>query len=138
MKQHETLCYPKIWISLLLWLLLSGCSTHALTGKMPVSHLSMAQTYNQAINGETHDNSHAAATLSILRQQVGAHPHEIAHQQQASTDWPFYRLPNPDIVMVVLPHWVSQDNTELAVPGYTTHFPLYTHIHYHASISSQQ
>ena len=130
MKPHNPLYCPTIWISFLLGLLLSGCSTHALTGKMPISHLSMAQTYNQAISGEMKNDSHSTATLPRLRHQVGETQYEMAYQQPTLTDWPFYRLPNPDIVMVVLPHWVEHNGEELVVPVYYTHFSLYSHVHY--------
>ncbi|MCP4473316.1 MAG: hypothetical protein GY821_01835 [Gammaproteobacteria bacterium] len=91
---------------------------------------SMAQTYNQAISGEMKNDSHSTATLSRLRYQVGETQYEMAHQQPTSTDWPFYRLPNPDVIMYVSPHLVKQKALELAVPGYYTHFPFYLHINY--------
>uniref|UniRef100_UPI002637485D TIGR03751 family conjugal transfer lipoprotein n=1 Tax=uncultured Vibrio sp. TaxID=114054 RepID=UPI002637485D len=40
----------------------------------------------------------------------------------------FPRLPNPDVVLYVLPHQTGA----LPVPGYSTVFPLYERVHYAA------
>ncbi|MCM2337550.1 MAG: TIGR03751 family conjugal transfer lipoprotein, partial [Lysobacter sp.] len=40
----------------------------------------------------------------------------------------FHRLPNPDLVMYVLPHLAGTD--PVPVPGYTTVFPLYQRVQY--------
>ncbi len=38
----------------------------------------------------------------------------------------FPRLPNPDVLLYVMPHKVGN----LPIPGYTTVFPLYERVHY--------
>ena len=40
----------------------------------------------------------------------------------------FHRLPNPDLVMYVFPHWAGTD--PVPVPGYSTVFPLYQRVQY--------
>ncbi|VEJ09392.1 TIGR03751 family conjugal transfer lipoprotein [Actinobacillus delphinicola] len=41
----------------------------------------------------------------------------------------FPRLPNPNLVMFVFPH-LTDSKEPLPVPGYSTVFPFYGHIHY--------
>lgn len=45
---------------------------------------------------------------------------EIQHQ--------FHRLPNPDLVMYVFPHWAGTES--VPVPGYSTVFPLHQRVNY--------
>lgn len=40
----------------------------------------------------------------------------------------FHRLPDPDLLMYVFPHLAGAD--PVPVPGYSTVFPLYRHVHY--------
>ena len=40
----------------------------------------------------------------------------------------FHRLPNPDLVMYIFPHWAGTD--PVPVPGYSTVFPLYQRVQY--------
>jgi conjugative transfer region lipoprotein (TIGR03751 family) len=40
----------------------------------------------------------------------------------------FHRLPNPDLLLYVFPHLSGTD--PVPVPGYSTVFPFYRHVHY--------
>jgi conjugative transfer region lipoprotein (TIGR03751 family) len=137
-----TACYKRcrqIWISFLtlfsLFVLmnLSACSS-VLSSKMPPGSVSMAKSYQEAIDGSDHDVDEGSS-LTTLRTQVKPLNYAVINQvdngdniEELNTEFP--RLPNPEIVLYVYPHFVGNDTEQIPVPGYATVFNLYPQDHY--------
>ena len=123
-------------ISLLGIISLAGCSS-MMSSRMPVGSASMAQTYNDAINGTGGDA--ASGTLKQIRSQAlilkqrSANYSTYTRTQENEINSQFSRLANPSIVMYVYPHQAGTGFNLTPVPGYSTIFPLYQHVHYKRS-----
>jgi conjugative transfer region lipoprotein (TIGR03751 family) len=107
------------WINALgALLILSGCTTdkeHLLsTGSAEMRDIWHLQTGRDAAAVPSSLDAHR-----VVRRIPDARPNAATRL--------FPRLPNPDLVMYVFPH-LSGGSTP--VPGYSTVFPLFQHIHY--------
>lgn len=109
-------------------LLVAGCSTSQ-DSMLPQPDTSVKDVWQQQTgsSGEARINdarSHlrTALTPSQWAQRQSSYTRdsfrEVANQ--------FPRLPNPDVVMFILPHQTGA----MPVPGYSTVFPLYERVHY--------
>ncbi len=135
MKTH----YKTLTISLISSLMLAsltGCSS-MLSSKMPKGSVSMVQAYNSAINGTDNANGvDGNASLKQLRKnlqplaQFTPNVSTYTRTQENEIQNQFPLLPNPNIVMYVYPHEAGRGTEKAPVPGYSTVFPLYTHVHY--------
>ncbi len=116
---------------------LSGCAT-LLSNRMPRGSITMKQAYHNALNGS--DNTRGGATLNHVRSKVNVlRKHAFhdknsyknnTHTEKNALNALFPRLPNPSIVMYVYPHEAGTGDNRVPVPGYSTVFPLYEHVHY--------
>lgn len=114
---------------------LTGCSS-MLSSKMPSGSVSMAQTYNSAINGTDNDSSTGDGSITQVRNQVRtlslSMPNYVNYTQtqenQINNLFPL--LPNPNVVLYVYPHLAGVGNDQTPVPGYSTAFPLYQQVNY--------
>ncbi|MEZ9997901.1 TIGR03751 family conjugal transfer lipoprotein [Vibrio sp. 10N.261.46.A3] len=107
---------------------LSGCTTNQ-EAVLPQPDTNVKQVWNEEMGaGRSADASPSSiqreraldASALARKQSDYARDSYREHQQL------FQRLPNPDIVLYVMPHRAGQ----LPVPGYTTVFPLYERAHY--------
>lgn len=131
MKRHYktlTLCL----ISLVGAVGLSGCSS-MMSSRMPQGSISMQQAYNNAINGTS---GTGGGTLKQVREKVSTlrvrtpNYSGYTRTQENEINSQFPQLPNPSIVMYVYPHEAGQGYNLTPVPGYSTVFPMYTHVYY--------
>ena len=107
-------------------LLLTGCTTSQ-DSVLPQPDTNVEQVWQETMQGE----SAIAPVWGALKRPLT--PQTLAARQSDYTrdSWReavnlFPRLPNPDIVMYIMPHRVGQ----LPIPGYSTVFPLYERVHY--------
>lgn len=124
------------WISILSFLILSGCSS-LLSSKMPSDGITMQQAYSQALNNnDSTANDLDSASIDTMRSKVSnlqtlkANYSGYTRTQENEIDSQFQQLPNPSIVMYIFPHATGQGYGLTPVPGYSTVFPLYTHVMY--------
>ena len=110
-----------------------GCNS-LLSSKMPSGSVSMAQTYNEAINGTTITDAQDNDAVEGFRKSIGSFSilnytgYTQTESNQLNSLFPL--LPNPNIVMYIYPHFVGPGNDQIPVPGYSTAFPLYLHTQY--------
>jgi len=111
---------------------LAGCST-AQDNTLPTPNTNVEQVWK--------DQMGQADTLMTytgqLRQPLDVHQLAERQSDYARDAWRettnvFPRLPNPDIVLYVMPHKVGA----LPVPGYSTVFPLYERVQYATPLDS--
>lgn len=120
-------------ISLVGAISLSGCST-MMSSRMPEGSTSMQQAYDSAINGT--DGTTGGGTLKQVRATVGSlrerapNYTDYTRTQANEIDSQFPQLPNPSVVMYIYPHQAGTGYNLTPVPGYSTVFPLYTHVYY--------
>ncbi len=94
----------------------------------------MEQSYNDAINGT--DGSETNSSNNSVISQANKLPLPIPNydtytrNQKNEINSQFPQLPNPNIVMYVYPHQAGTGYNLTPVPGYSTVFPLYQHVHY--------
>lgn len=124
-----TLCL----ISLVGAVSLSGCST-MMSSKMPSGSMTMQQAYDNAINGT--DGSTGGGSLNQVRAKVNTlgrrrvNYTNYTRTQENEINSQFPQLPNPSIVMYVYPHQAGSGYNLTPVPGYSTIFPMYSHVYY--------
>lgn len=129
----------RIWIETITTALtiftLAGCATNT---EDLLSHNgnTMLDVWNQQTSGTT-QHGQASQQLLDARQTLRR---SLVEPLTPSTSQPytrtaqneihrqFHRLPNPDLVMYVFPHWAGTD--PVPVPGYSTVFPLYQRVQY--------
>ncbi|QCI13489.1 TIGR03751 family conjugal transfer lipoprotein [Pseudomonas putida] len=118
------------WISLLLSLLLAGCTTSK-DEMLPHGDHTMLDIWN---SGGTVGTQQLQEARGELRRPV-LDPERLIKDQSAYTRTAaneiraqFPRLPNPDLVMYVYPHLAGTQ--QAPVPGYSTVFPLYEKVQY--------
>ncbi|MFA0053644.1 MULTISPECIES: TIGR03751 family conjugal transfer lipoprotein [Vibrio] len=114
---------------LIVTLLLSGCSTNQ-EAVLPQPDTSVKQVWNEKMGqGQSPTDLPAGVdspTRALDAKALARKQSDYARDSYRETQQLFKRLPNPDIVLYVLPHRAGQ----LPVPGYTTVFPLYERVHY--------
>ena len=131
MKNHCKLITVSL-ISLMGAASLTGCSS-MMSSQMPKGSITMQQAYNDAINGSSGASGNSLkqvrASVSDLRART---PNYTAYtrSQENEINAQFPQLPNPSIVMYVYPHEAGSGDNLSPVPGYSTVFPLYTHVYY--------
>ncbi|MBL4799445.1 MAG: TIGR03751 family conjugal transfer lipoprotein [Oleispira sp.] len=109
-------------------LLLWGCSTSQ-DSTLPQPNTNVKAVWQQQTGGMTQQKiNDVRATL-----RTSLTPSQWAQRQSGYTRDSFRevanqfpRLPNPDVVMFILPHRKGA----MPVPGYSTVFPLYERVHY--------
>lgn len=125
---------PLPWISFLLALGLTGCtSTKAIQAEQQ-STLTMTEIYDSTA-GAKQVRPEAGPSLGSIRQAtVNESPkvNYVAYTRTADNEVStlFKPLPNPEIPVYVFPHLAETGNDDLPVPGYTTAFFLYPHEEY--------
>lgn len=111
---------------------LAGCSS-VMSTRISERGITMKQAYNEAINGTSGKNLN---TLKKMRVTVLEHVEGIpsyaayTRTQENEIDAQFQKLSNPSIVMYVYPHETGSVYNLVPVPGYSTVFPMYTHVYY--------
>ncbi|AUI88931.1 hypothetical protein BS333_21360 (plasmid) [Vibrio azureus] len=113
-------------------LLLNGCATNQQdTLPQPATDTQRVwQTQMGQGNASLAPQSGAVHRLSPAA--LASAQSDYARDSWRETTNVFPRLPNPDIVMYVLPHRAGA----LPVPGYSTVFPLYERVHYATPMES--
>lgn len=128
----------RIWTEMITVALLvsavTGCATDT---EELLSHNggSMMDVWNQQTSGSR--SGQAAQQLLDARQALrrplteplrrsSATPYTRTAQKEIHQQ--FHRLPNPDLVMYVFPHWAGTES--VPVPGYSTVFPLHQRVQY--------
>lgn len=99
---------------------------------MPPGSLSMQQAYNNAINGTTGTNDtlkQVRANVTTLRARTPNYS-DYTRTQENEINAQFSQLANPNIVMYVYPREAGTGYNLTPVPGYSTVFPMYTHVYY--------
>ena len=125
-------------VAFLLTLVLAGCATHKekLLPHGPESMLDIWDRDTGALAGgdrPTHAPLAARATLRrplIEAEITTTAAANASYTRSAATEIyrQFRRLPDPDLVMYVFPHLSGGE--PVPVPGYSTVFPFYRHVHY--------
>lgn len=129
----------RIWIETITTVLtvitLAGCATNT---EDLLSHngSTMLDIWNQQTGGTTQHGQASQQLLDVrqtLRRSLieplapsSSEPYTRTAQNEIHRQ--FHRLPNPDLVMYVFPHWAGTD--PVPVPGYSTVFPLYQRVQY--------
>jgi conjugative transfer region lipoprotein (TIGR03751 family) len=113
---------------------LVGCST-AQDDTLPQPHTNSEQVWHAQMGGggderlnEYLGELRAPLDVSALAERQS----DYARDSWRETTNQFPRLPNPDVVLYVLPH----QSGALPVPGYSTVFPLYERVHYATPLGS--
>lgn len=128
------------WIKPLLLVLavaaLAGCATHK-DDLLPHGGQTMQDIWHQqaGTTGQAAQRQLLNARLSLRRPltdaDVQAAPAEQTRYTRTAANEihrQFLRLPNPDLVLYVFPHFAGTD--PVPVPGYSTVFPLYQRVQY--------
>ncbi|MCF7506066.1 TIGR03751 family conjugal transfer lipoprotein [Vibrio sp. L3-7] len=127
-------------ISALSLLGLFGCSTSQ-DDTLPRPQTSSEQVWHNQMSGGGQSVGQGGDALSQTQGELRV-PLDMTTLAQRQSDYTrdswreatnvFPRLPNPDVVLYVLPH----QSGALPVPGYSTVFPLYERVHYAAPLDS--
>ncbi|ANS88141.1 TIGR03751 family conjugal transfer lipoprotein (plasmid) [Vibrio scophthalmi] len=105
---------------------LTGCSTSQ-EAVLPQPDTNVEQVWQETMQGEASEvKAWGALKRPLTPQTLAARQSDYTRDSWRETINLFPRLPNPDVVMYVLPHRVGN----LPVPGYSTVFPLYERVHY--------
>lgn len=112
---------------------LAGCATSK-EALLPHSEATMLDVWRQHATGAS--ARQLIDARAALRRPLTASDHAATPAMNAAytrtaaneIDRLFHRLPNPDLVMYVFPHWAGAD--PVPVPGYSTVFPLHARVHY--------
>ncbi|RJX68675.1 TIGR03751 family conjugal transfer lipoprotein [Vibrio sinensis] len=105
---------------------LTGCSTSQ-EAVLPQPDTNVEQVWQETMQGEMSEyQALGALKRPLTPQTLAARQSDYTRDSWRETLNLFPRLPNPDVVMYILPHRVGN----LPVPGYSTVFPLYERVHY--------
>jgi len=115
-------------MQLLLWLpalcaVLAGCAAGSKHATLPSDGPTMAEIYRQHMGTVNRPQDREPA-----RQPAGGDISSFQREAADDIDQRFVRLPNPDLVMYVLPHLSAHG--KYPVPGYSTVFPMFETVHY--------
>lgn len=119
------------WHGLLLFVALSGCST-VQDDTLPTPDTNVEKVWQQQMGQQGLAQSMGGAFAPLNAHQLAERQSDYARDNWREATNQFPRLPNPDIVMYVMPHKVGN----LPIPGYTTVFPLYERVHYATPMQS--
>lgn len=120
-------------IALACFSLLAGCATRK-DAMLPHGNATMLDLWNQNSGGMASGeaaNRNLIEAREVLRRPITREDgREASYTRTAEkeTKEQFQRLPDPDLVMYVFPHLAGID--PVPVPGYTTVFAFYEHVHY--------
>ncbi|CAK3360496.1 Conjugal transfer protein [Vibrio crassostreae] len=111
---------------------LLGCSTSQ-DDTLPNPQTNSEQVWHNQMSGGGSDTDALSQTQGELRMPLDMTTLAQRQSDYTRDSWReatnvFPRLPNPDVVLYVLPH----QSGALPVPGYSTVFPLYERVHYAA------
>lgn len=113
-------------VSCLSVLALVGCST-AQDDTLPQPDTNSEQVWkNQMGQGDELAQYSGELRVPLDADALATRQSDYARDSWREATNVFSRLPNPDIVLYVMPHQSGQ----MPVPGYTTVFPLYERVHY--------
>lgn len=101
-------------LSLISSLVLSfcGCATTSHCNKNQPTMAEVYQETQQQMNGDD---------LNKIRNKINL-------VKSSNKNTLFKRLPNPEVVFYVYPHYAGED--DVPVPGYTTSIPMFKKVHY--------
>lgn len=113
-------------------LLSTGCATSK-EELLPHGDNTMMDVWEQGASGSSNSASSRQlldARLGLRRSLEDGRLENVAYTRTAQNEIysQFKRLPNPDLVMYVLPHLAGSDPAP--IPGYSTVFPLYQRVQY--------
>lgn len=112
--------------------LLAGCST-AQDDTLPTPNTNVENVWqSQMGQGESIERYWGELKVPLDARQLAERQSDYARDSWREATNQFPRLPNPDIVMYVMPHKVGN----LPIPGYSTVFPLYERVHYATPLES--
>lgn len=123
------------WISVLLVLSLTACSSTKPMQSGQQGNLTMTEIYDSTA-GARQVTPMDGANLDDVRRQVSGQTASAVHYANYTrtadneTSNLFKPLPNPQIPVYVFPHLTQTSTDDLPVPGYTTAFFLYPHEEY--------
>ena len=107
---------------------LTGC---AITGQgespLPRDGAPMVDIYRKHMENVIDASENSVRERMPLREATESTPGDIKRNAIERIDNRFPRLPNPDLVMVVLPHLAKG---QYPIPGYVTVFPMYEKVEY--------
>ncbi|MEZ9545981.1 MULTISPECIES: TIGR03751 family conjugal transfer lipoprotein [Vibrio] len=111
---------------------LLGCSTSQ-DDTLPNPQTNSEQVWQNQMSGGGANADSLSQTQGELRMPLDMTTLAQRQSDYTRDSWReatnvFPRLPNPDVVLYVLPH----QSGALPVPGYSTVFPLYERVHYAA------
>ena len=119
-------------ISALSLLGLLGCSTSQ-DDTLPNPRTSSVQVWQNQMSGggvsvDAHNQTQGELRVPLDMTTLSQRQSDYTRDSWREATNLFPRLPNPDVVLYVLPH----QSGALPVPGYSTVFPLYERVHYAA------
>ena len=129
---------PRTWIEMITVVLIASAVTGCATDTEELlSHdgSTMMDVWNEQTSGSR--SGQAAQQLLDARQAlrrplteplVPSSTTPYTRTAQTENHQQFHRLPNPDLVMYVFPHWAGTES--VPVPGYSTVFPLHQRVQY--------
>ncbi|GLO64074.1 hypothetical protein MACH09_45820 [Vibrio sp. MACH09] len=118
--------YLKFIMMMSILLTLTACSTSQ-DNTLPTPSTNVEQVWQQQMNGPKRiDTLSGELKRPLNAKTLAKRQGDYTRDAWRETINQFPRLPNPDIVMYVMPHRVGN----LPVPGYSTVFPLYERVHY--------
>ena len=107
----------------------AGCASGTKDNTLPTDGPTMAQIYRRHMAGTRQPEAPSPLDLRPQHQpDAPAGPEFIPHRAAGELDQRFQRLPNPDLVMYVVPHLAADGR--YPVPGYSTVFPMYETVEY--------
>lgn len=134
----DTMSAFRIGLVLLAFATLAGCATRK-DAVLPHGKQTMSELWSEYSGGPADDSLKDSALVKareMLRRPLTDREASSALSRNASytrndeneIDRQFKRLPDPDLIMYVFPHLAGRD--PVPVPGYSTVFPFYSHVHY--------
>lgn len=129
---------PRTWIEMITVVLIASAVTGCATDTEELlSHdgSTMMDVWNEHTSGSR--SGQAAQQLLDARQALRRPLTEplmpssttpYTRTAQTEIHQQFHRLPNPDLMMYVFPHWAGTES--VPVPGYSTVFPLHQRVQY--------
>nr|AEY78214.1 putative lipoprotein [Aliivibrio fischeri] len=115
-----------LFTALIMSVAITGCSTSQ-EAVLPQPNTNVEQVWQETMQGDAmKEPAFGSLKRPLTPQTLAARQSDYTRDSWRETINLFPRLPNPDIVMYIMPHRVGN----LPVPGYSTVFPLYERVHY--------
>ena len=107
----------------------AGCASGTKDNTLPTDGPTMAEIYRQHMAGVRQLDAPSPLDLRPQHQpDAPSGPRFTPHSATGEIDQRFQRLPNPDLLMYVVPHLAADGR--YPVPGYSTVFPMYETVEY--------